>query len=155
MEPGFKYNMFDIQAALGLKQLERMEEMQQNRLRIAARFQEAFGKIDAIDLPQIPDYTTHCWHLYVIRIVPEVLTIDRDRFIEELNQRNVGTSVHFIPVHLMSAYQKRFGCREGDFPNAEKHFDRIISLPLYPTLTDEETQYIIDAVADIVKQYHK
>lgn len=155
VEPGFKYNMFDIQAALGLKQLERMEEMQQNRLRIAARFQEAFGKMDAIDIPWTPDYTAHCWHLYVIRIVPEVLTIDRDRFIEELNQRNVGTSVHFIPVHLMSAYQKRFGYQEGDFPNAEKHFDRIISLPLYPTLTDEETQYIINAVADIVEQYHK
>lgn len=155
VEPGFKYNMFDIQAALGLKQLSRLEEMQEKRLKIAAKFQEAFGKMDAIDPPFVPDYTTHCWHLYVIRIVPELLTIDRDQFIVELNERNVGTSVHFIPVHYMSAYRDRFGYKEGDFPNTEKHFDRIISLPLYPTMTDEETQYVIDAVADIVDKYHK
>ena len=154
-EPGFKYNMFDIQAALGLKQLSRLEEMQDKRLKIAAKFQEAFGKMDAIDPPFVPEYTTHCWHLYVIRIVPELLTIDRDQFIVELNERNVGTSVHFIPVHYMSAYRNRFGCKEGDYPNAEKHFDRIISLPLYPTMTDEETQYVIDAVADIVEKFHK
>lgn len=154
-EPGFKYNMFDIQAALGLKQLSRLEEMQEKRLKIAAKFQEAFGKIDAIDPPFVPEYTTHCWHLYVIRIVPELLTIDRDQFIVELNERNVGTSVHFIPVHYMSAYRNRFGCKEGDYPNTEKHFNRIISLPLYPSMTDEETQYVIDAVADIVEKYHK
>ncbi|HEX3037898.1 MAG TPA: DegT/DnrJ/EryC1/StrS family aminotransferase [Oscillospiraceae bacterium] len=154
-EPGFKYNMFDIQAALGLKQLSRLEEMQEKRLKIAAKFQEAFGKIDAIDPPFVPEYATHCWHLYVIRIVPELLTIDRDQFIVELNERNVGTSVHFIPVHYMSAYRNRFGCKEGDYPNTEKHFDRIISLPLYPSMTDEETQYVIDAVADIVEKFHK
>ncbi len=155
VEPGYKYNMFDLQAALGLKQLERMEEMQQKRLKIAARFQESFGKLDAIEIPQVPEYGLHCWHLYIIRIVPELLDIDRDEFITELNERNVGTSVHFIPVHLMSAYQKQFGYREGDFPNTEKHFERIISLPLYPTLSDEQVGYIIDAVTDLVEKHHK
>ena len=155
IEPGFKYNMFDIQAALGLKQLSRLEDMQKRRLRIAARYQEEFGKMDAVETPFVPDYATHSWHLYVIRIVPELLTIDRDQFIVELNERNVGTSVHFIPVHLMTAYRTRFGYKEGDFPNTEKHFDRIISLPLYPTMTDEETEYIIAAVRDIIAQYHK
>lgn len=155
IEPGFKYNMFDIQAALGLKQLARLEDMQKRRLKIAARYQEEFGKMDAVDTPFVPEYTTHSWHLYVIRIVPELLTIDRDQFIVELNERNVGTSVHFIPVHLMTAYRKRFGYKEGDFPNTEKHFDRIISLPLYPTMTDEETEYIIAAVRDIIEKNHK
>ena len=155
VEPGFKYNMFDIQAALGLKQLERLEDMQARRLKIAARYQEAFGKMDAIDLPVVPDYATHCWHLYILRIVPEKLTIDRDQFIVELNERNVGTSVHFIPVHLMSAYRSRFGCKEGDYPNTEKHFNRIISLPLYPTMTEEETEYVISAVRDIIEKHHK
>ena len=154
-EPGFKYNMFDIQAALGLKQLEHLEDMQHKRLRIAARYQEAFGKCDALDPPFVPDYTTHCWHLYVLRIVPEQLTIDRDRFIEELNARNVGTSVHFIPVTQMSYYQNRYGFKPGDFPNTDKHFDRIISLPLYPTMTDDDAQYVVDAVLDIVEKYHK
>ena len=106
-------------------------------------------------MPEVPEYTTHCWHLYVMRIRPEMLTIDRDQFIVELNERNVGTSVHFIPVHLMSAYRSRFGYQEGDFPNTEKHFDRIISLPLYPTMTDEQVQYVIDAVADIIEKYHR
>ena len=155
IEPGFKYNMFDIQAALGLKQLSRLEDMQKRRLRIAARYQEEFGKMDAVETPFVPDYATHSWHLYVIRIVPELLTIDRDQFIVELNERNIGTSVHFIPVHLMTTYRTRFGYKEGDFPNTEKHFDRIISLPLYPTMTDEETEYIIAAVRDIIAQYHK
>ena len=154
VEPGYKYNMFDIQAALGLVQLSRMEEMQARRLSIAARYQEEFGKIDAVEPPFVPEFTTHCWHLYVLRIVPELLTIDRDQFIVELNERNVGTSVHFIPTHTMTAFRK-LGWKEGDFPMAEKHFERIISLPLYPSMTDEQVQYVIDAVRDIVEKYHK
>lgn len=154
-EPGFKYNMFDIQAAIGLKQLERIDSMQERRIKIAEKYQREFAKIDAIDQPFVPDYAKHSWHLYVIRIVPELLTIDRDRFIEELNLRNVGTSVHFIPVTYMSAYTKRYGFKKGDFPNTEKHFERIISLPLYPTLTEEESDYIIAAVRDIVEKFHK
>ena len=154
VEPGYKYNMFDIQAALGLVQLSRMEEMQTRRLAIAARYQEEFGKIDAVEPPFVPEFTTHCWHLYVLRIVPELLTIDRDQFIVELNERNVGTSVHFIPTHTMTAFRK-LGWKEGDFPMAEKHFERIISLPLYPSMTDEQVQYVIDAVRNIVEKYHK
>ncbi|MDU7339165.1 MAG: DegT/DnrJ/EryC1/StrS family aminotransferase [Clostridium sp.] len=154
-EFGYKNNMFDMQAALGLVQLRRLEEMQEARLKIAARYQEAFGAMDAIEEPFVPEYTTHCWHLYVLRIVPEVLTIDRDQFITELNARNIGTSVHFIPVHNMSAYTKRYGYKPEDFPNTQKHFERCLSLPLYPGLTDEQVQYIIDAVADIAAKYHK
>ena len=154
VEPGYKYNMFDIQAALGLVQLSRMEEMQARRLAIAARYQEEFGKIDAVEPPFVPEFTTHCWHLYVLRIVPELLTIDRDQIIVELNERNVGTSVHFIPTHTMTAFRK-LGWKEGDFPMAEKHFERIISLPLYPSMTDEQVQYVIDAVRNIVEKYHK
>ena len=146
--------MFDIQAALGLVQLSRMEEMQKRRLEIAARYQEEFGKIDAVEPPFVPEFATHCWHLYVLRVLPELLTIDRDQFIVELNERNVGTSVHFIPVHTMTAFRK-LGWKPGDFPMAEKHFERIISLPLYPSMTDEQVQYVIDAVRDIVEQYHK
>ena len=154
-EPGFKYNMFDIQAALGLVQLSRLEEMQKRRLAIAEKYQREFASIDAVEPPFVPDYTTHSWHLYVLRIVPELLSIDRDRFIAELNARNVGTSVHFIPVTDMSAYTKRFGFQKGDFPNTEKHFERIISLPLYPTLSDEEADYVVAAVRDIVEKYHR
>lgn len=99
--------MFDIQAALGLTQLHRLEDMQRARLRIAKLYQEEFSKIDACDPPVVPEYAEHCWHLYVLRIRPEFLTIDRDRFIEELNARNVGTSVHFYsgaPDEHLSRY---------------------------------------------------
>ena len=154
-EPGFKYNMFDIQAALGLVQLSRMGEMQKRRLAIAEKFQREFAKIDAVEPPFVPDYATHSWHLYVLKIVPELLSIDRDRFITELNERNVGTSVHFIPVTDMSAYTKRFGFQKGDFPNTENFFERIISLPLYPTLSDEQADYVVAAVRDIVEKFHK
>ncbi len=154
-EPGFKYNMFDIQAALGLVQLSRLDSMQARRLKIAEKYQREFAKIDAVEPPFVPGYAEHSWHLYVLRIVPELLTIDRDRFIVELNERNVGTSVHFIPVTYMSAYTKRFGFKKGDFPNAEKHFERLISLPLYPTLTEEQSDYVVAAVRDIVEKFHK
>ncbi len=154
-EPGFKYNMFDIQAALGLVQLSRIDSMQERRLKIAEKYQREFAKIDAVEPPFVPEYATHCWHLYILRIVPELLTIDRDRFIVELNERNVGTSVHFIPVTYMSAYTKRFGFKKGDFPNAEKHFERLISLPLYPTLSEEDSDYVVAAVRDIVEKFHK
>ncbi|QNK40393.1 DegT/DnrJ/EryC1/StrS aminotransferase family protein [Caproicibacter fermentans] len=154
-EPGFKYNMFDIQAALGLIQLSRIQEMQAKRIAIAEKYQREFSKIDAVEPPLVPDYATHSWHLYVLRIVPDKLTIDRDRFIVELNERNVGTSVHFIPVTNMSAYTGRFGFQKGDFPNTEKHFERIISLPLYPTLSDEQSDYVVEAVRNIVETYHK
>lgn len=154
-EPGFKYNMFDIQAALGLVQLSRLDSMQACRLKIAEKYQREFAKIDAVEPPFVPEYAEHSWHLYVLRIVPELLTIDRDRFIVELNERNVGTSVHFIPVTHMSAYTKRFGFKKGDFPNAEKHFERLISLPLYPTLTEEQSDYVVAAVRDIVEKFHR
>lgn len=154
VEPGYKYNMFDIQAALGLVQLSRLEEMQKRRLEIAAVYQEEFGKIDAVEPPFVPEFATHCWHLYVLRVLPELLTIDRDQFIVELNERNVGTSVHFIPTHTMTAFRK-LGWKEGDFPMAEKHFERIISLPLYPSMTDEQVQYVVAAVRDIVEKFHK
>ena len=154
-EPGFKYNMFDIQAALGLAQLSRMDDMQARRIKIAEKFQREFAKIDAVEPPFVPDYAAHSWHLYILRIRPEQLTIDRDQFIEELNARNVGTSVHFIPVTAMSAYTKRYGFMPGDFPNSERHFERIVSLPLYPTLTEEESDYIVDAVRDIAEKFHE
>ncbi|MCS7459896.1 DegT/DnrJ/EryC1/StrS family aminotransferase [Paenibacillus doosanensis] len=150
-EPGYKYNMFDLQAALGLKQLERLSEMQERREEIAEIYNEAFKCLDGIEIPKISEYTTnHSWHLYIVKINGEHVNISRDQFITELANRNVGTSVHFIPLHLMSAYRDRYGYKLGDFPIAEKWFENIVSLPLYPTMTNSDVQYVIDAVKDIV-----
>jgi dTDP-4-amino-4,6-dideoxygalactose transaminase len=154
-EVGYKYNMSDLQAALGLVQLRRLKEMQQRRKMIAKMYNEAFRAIAAVETPKIPSYTEHSWHLYVIKIVPEQLKIDRDQFINELNERNVGTSVHFIPVHLMSVYRNKFGYKEGDLVNTERWFNNIVSLPLYSTMKDEDAEYVVSAVKDVVEKYAK
>jgi dTDP-4-amino-4,6-dideoxygalactose transaminase len=154
--PGYKYNMFDLQASLGMIQLERLEEMQKRREHIAKMYNDAFKDVAEIKLPSVSEGTTiHSWHLYIIKIVPERMSIDRNQFIEELNNRNVGASVHFIPVHLMSAYRKLFNYKQGDFPNAEKWFENIISLPLYSSMSDENIEYVIEAVKNIVDCYRK
>lgn len=152
---GFKYNMFDIQAALGLRQLSKIEIMQKRREEIAMAYEKAFDAMPEIIAPKPAPYTKHCWHLYVIRVREELLTIDRDQFIDELSEENIGTSVHFIPVHLMSYYRNNFGYKEGDFPETESYFKNIISLPLYAKMTDEDIEDVIYAIKRIVDKYRK
>ena len=154
-EPGYKYNMFDIQAALALTQLSRMDDMQRRRFEAVAVYEEAFAGVPELILQKTPDYCHHSRHLYVMRIDPQRLTITRDQFIEELKARNVGVSVHFIALHTMSAYQKRFGYRPEDFPKAYAFSESEISLPMYSTLGVENARYVADAVLDVVKKHRK
>lgn len=149
---GYKYNMTDIQAALGLAQLSRLEEMGRRRLSIVQRFNSAFGEFEELILPPDSDQHQHAWHLYLLRIRPERLTIDRDRFITELQEKGVSPSVHFIPLHLMPLYRQLFGYKPGDYPQTEVTSQTEITLPLYPDLTGEEVDYIIDSVSQIVRQ---
>lgn len=153
--PGHKYNMFDIQAALAKTQMNKLAFMQDRRKEIVKKYEEAFSGLDGIKLPPEADYTTHSWHLYVMRLELDKLTIDRDRFIELMAEANIGTSVHFIPVHLMSYYRETYGYKEGDLPVAESYFDTIVSLPLYPKMTDEDVEDVINAVTDIINENHK
>jgi dTDP-4-amino-4,6-dideoxygalactose transaminase len=153
--PGHKYNMFDIQGALAKTQMNKLSFMQDRRKEIVKEYEEAFSKLDGLKLPPEADYTTHSWHLYVVRLELDKLTIDRDKFIELMGEANIGTSVHFIPVHLMSYYRENYGYKEGDLPVAENYFDTIVSLPLYPKMTNEDVQDVINAVTDIVNEYHK
>lgn len=154
-EPGYKYNMFDIQAALALTQLARMDDMQRRRFEAVRVYEEAFADVPELILQKTPDYCHHSRHLYVLRIAPERLTISRDQFIEELKARNVGVSVHFIALHTMSAYVKRFGYKPEDFPKAYAFSESEISLPMYSTLGVENARYVADAVLDIVRRYRK
>ena len=154
-EPGFKYNMFDIQAGLALAQLARMDDMQRRRFEAVDVYEEAFRDVPQLRLQKTPDYCHHSRHLYILRIVPEMLTISRDQFIEELKARNVGVSVHFIALHTMSAYTKRYGYKPEDFPKAYAFSESEISLPMYSTLGREKAQYVADAVLDVVKKYKK
>ncbi|WP_379145987.1 DegT/DnrJ/EryC1/StrS family aminotransferase [Paenibacillus sp. sgz500992] len=155
-EPGYKYNMFDLQAALGLVQLKRMEEMQNKRSDIADLYNNALSKVRGIELPSIEENTTtHSWHLYLIKINSEVVNIDRNQFIQELTERNIGTSVHFIPVHLMSAYRNRYGYKDGDLPLTEDWFENIISIPLYSSMSMEDANSVIEAIKDIVDTFSR
>ena len=116
VRPGFKYNMTDIQAAIGLQQLKRLPEMQVRRREIFAAYNAGFAGLDAIERPTVRPDVEHAWHLYVIRLNLDRLTIDRSRFIEELRVRNIGASVHFIPVHLHPYYRDKYGYVPNDFP---------------------------------------
>lgn len=155
-EPGFKYNMFDLQASLGLIQLERLEEMQSRRSYIANLYNEAFSNLEGVSLPEIESgTTTHAWHLYMILIDEDVLGITRNTFIEKLSALSIGTSVHFIPVHLMTAYKKRFGYENGDLPRTEEWFNKILSLPLYSKMSDDDVEQVIKAVYTVVEEVEK
>ena len=154
-EPGYKYNMFDIQAALALTQMARMDDMQKRRFEAVKVYEEAFRDVPQLRLQKTPAYCHHSRHLYVMRVVPERLTISRDAFIEELKARNIGVSVHFIALHTMSAYVKRFGYKPEDFPKAYAFSESEISLPMYSTLGVPNAEYVADAVLDVVKKYSR
>jgi dTDP-4-amino-4,6-dideoxygalactose transaminase len=147
--------MTDIQAALGLTQLAKLERMQGLRNEIADRFNEEFGKMAELEIPVELDYARHAWHLYIIKLNLETLSIDRDQFIEQLKEEQIGTSVHFIPVPMHPYYKETYGYKQGDFPQAEAIFERIISLPLYPKMSAQDTEDVINAVKRIVERTRK
>lgn len=150
--PGYKDNMTDIQAALGLTQLAKLERMQGLRVEIAVRYNEEFGKLPELEVPVELAYARHAWHLYILKLNLDKLAIDRAQFIEELKAENIGTSVHFIPVHMHPYYRDTYGYQHGDFPVAEATFERIISLPLYPKMTVQDTEDVISAVKRVVER---
>ena len=149
--PGFKYNMPDIQAAIGLHQLKRLEAMQRRRRAIVAQYDEALGELAEVDRPVERPEVESAWHIYLLRLRPERLRIDRGAFIEELRKRNIGTSVHFIPVHEHTYYRERYGWRPEDFPVAHREFERMLSLPLSPAHTDQDVADVIEAVTEVIR----
>jgi dTDP-4-amino-4,6-dideoxygalactose transaminase len=124
--------------------------MQARRRAIAKRYTEAFSRLPELEPPGEAAGTTHAWHLYALRLNLEMLSIDRDQFVGELARRNIGSSVHFIPVHLHPYYRDRYGYQPDDFPVARNEFMRLVSLPLYPTLSEADVEDVIGAVTDIV-----
>lgn len=151
VEAGFKYNMTDIQAAMGLVQLKRLEQMQQRRREVVTRYQQAFATVSEVQIPAERPNVKHAWHLYVLRLNLEQLTIDRARFIEELKARNIGTSVHFIPVHLHPYYRDKYSWKPDTLPIAYREYQRTISLPLHSHLSDEDVDDVIAAVTDVIQ----
>jgi len=148
---GYKNNMTDIQASLGLHQLRRLDEFTAIRQRYAARYDEAFGALPAVSMLTRHSDRNHVYHLYVIQLDPRA-GIERATFAEAMRDRKIGTSVHFIPVHLHPFYAEQFGYRRGDLPVAEAIYDRSMSLPLYPLMSEHDLEDVIAAVADLVQE---
>jgi dTDP-4-amino-4,6-dideoxygalactose transaminase len=154
--PGYKNNMTDVQAAMGLVQLAKLERNIARRAEIARRYTEAFGQIPELNLPpEAREGDRHAHHLYILRLALERLRIDRNRFFEELKARGVGASVHFIPVYHLSYYRDRFGWQPQDYPVTEAFFQSCLSLPCFPRMSDTEVERVIAAVAEIVEAYRR
>jgi dTDP-4-amino-4,6-dideoxygalactose transaminase len=151
--PGFKYNMTDMAAAFGLSQLRKAERFWERRRAIAATYSQAFSELPALESPAAHPWVTHSWHLYVLRLHLDLLSIDRDTFIDEMSVRGIKTSVHFIPLHTFTYYRELYGYQIGAFPVAEREFQRIVSLPIYPAMSDADVADVIGAVTDIVKRH--
>ncbi len=152
---GYKYNMMDIQAVMGLKQLEKVDGFNEIRRNYAKYLTDKLSKIPEIQIPIEKNNLKHVRHLYPIVVKTEMLKIDRNKFIDALNAENIGTSVHFIPLHRHPYYQKTFGYKVGDFPVADYVYERFISLPLYPKITERDLDNVVDAVKKIVEWYRK
>jgi dTDP-4-amino-4,6-dideoxygalactose transaminase len=153
--PGYKYNMTDMAAALGISQLARCEDFLRARLRCKRLYDEGFAAEPAVQTPAARADIEHAWHLYVIRIDPRQLRINRDQMIDLLKQRNIGVAVHFIPLHLHPFYRDTYGYAPADFPNASAAFERIISLPIYPRLTGADIADVVTAVTDVAHEYRR
>jgi dTDP-4-amino-4,6-dideoxygalactose transaminase len=149
MAPGFKYNLTDIAAAIGIHQLRKCEAFHRRRLTIANQYDAAFADLPGLAIPRVEDREGHGWHLYVLQVDAERFGIGRDALIEQLIARNIGVSVHFIPLHVHPYYRDRYGLEPGDFPNAWSAYQRILSLPIYAGMTDDDVRDVIDAVHDI------
>ena len=154
--PGFKYNLTDIASALGLVQLQRGQELLDRRTSIARRYDAAFAGQAALEPPVLrhPDDTC-AWHLYIVRLNLDRLAIDRDRFTRELDARGVGCSVHFIPLHMQPYWRDLYRLTPSMFPVASREFPRVISLPIYPDMTDAMVDRVIEAVLEISSRYRR
>jgi len=153
LQAGYKYNMTDIAAAIGLHQLARSEWLLERRRSIARRYTEAFSQWPELDTPPDPTHVEQAWHLYMLRLRQERLTITRDAFIQGLKQAQIGTSVHFIPLHIHPFYRDTYQLAAGDFPAALQAYQRTISLPIYPGMTDDDVEDVIAAVEQIIVTY--
>jgi len=147
---GLNYKMTDVQSALGLHQLTRLNGFIERRARIVDDYTRRLARLPELVLPKAREEVHHAWHLYPIWLQGERLSIGRDALIEELKARGIGTSVHFIPIHYHPYYQQTLGVKQGDFPNTDRLFAGLLSLPLFPRMTDDDVARVSDAVEEII-----
>ena len=155
VELGFKYNMLDLQAAIGLHQLAKADELRRRRAAIAILYQQLLGDLDGDLLwlpPDAPEGWTHSWHLYVIKLNLDRLTLDRTAFRAALRERNIGTGLHYLSLHVQPFYARELGCRPEDCPEAAWASERVVSLPLFADMTEADAADVAEAVREVLKQ---
>lgn len=156
MLPGYKYNMMDIQAAIGLHQLPKLDRFIQRRTELAEQYQIAFANLPELALPAAAPYPQrHAWHLYTPLVRTELLTIDRDQFMAELKNRNIGSGLHYKAIHHHAWYRENLPVADAELPNASYASERILSLPLFPAMTDSDLQDVVTAVIDVITQFRR
>jgi dTDP-4-amino-4,6-dideoxygalactose transaminase len=151
LDAGYKLNLTDMAAAMGRVQLRRCDSFWQRRCEISDYYSKRLSRLDELQLPpRAPQGSGHAWHLFIVRLRPDLLALERNQFIEELKKLGIGTSVHFIPLHHHPFYARAYGYTSGAFPNADDAFSRCISLPIYPGMTDTEMERVAEAVESVV-----
>lgn len=147
--PGYKYNMTDLAASMGVEQLKKVVGFQKKRQKLAQYYDEALEGLPLILPPSAPEGDLHSWHLYVIRLMDDVL-VSRDEFIQMMADKGIGCSVHFIPLHIQPYWRDTYDLKPNDFPNALYAYERAVSLPLYTKMSDEEAERVVTAVKEIL-----
>jgi dTDP-4-amino-4,6-dideoxygalactose transaminase len=151
--PGYKYNLTDIAAAIGVHQLKRADELHRERTRIADYYSTQLGDMEEVILPRLMPHRLHSWHLYVIRLKVDRLTIDRKAFVEALRELGITTSVHWMPLHMHPYYRDKYGYHPEDFPVAARLYDEVLTLPLFPGMTDEQLDHVVSSVRSTISSH--
>ena len=151
--PGFNYRITDIQSALGISQLKKLDVFIKRRREVVTKYNRAFRGIKEIRIPTEKDYVKSAWHIYPIQLHSDRLRLKREQIFDILRRENIGVQVHYIPLHFQPFYKKQFRYRKGDFPIAEKYYEGALSLPLFPKMTNKEIEYVIGTVKKIISSY--
>ena len=147
---GHNFRITDFQCALGISQMNKLDRFIQRRREIATKYNKAFAEMDGLITPVERNDVQAVYHLYVIQLRTEKLKVGRGEFFNALRAGNIGVNVHYLPVHLHPYYQREFGYKKGDYPKAESYYDRALTLPIFPKMTDDNVEYIIDAVKKLI-----
>jgi len=151
--PGYNFRLTDFQCALGLSQMNRLDGFTRRRQQIAAVYDKAFSEMEEIITPPVGG--GHVYHLYVIQLRTELLSVGRREMFEALRAENIGVQVHYVPLHLQPFYREQFGYKKGDYPIAERYYERAITLPLFPAMSDRDIDDVIHAVKKVIERYRK
>ncbi len=152
---GFRYNLSELHSALGIQQLEKLESFQKRRREIVNIYNKELKSFEEITIPYVKENIKHSWHLYVIQLDLEKLKVDRDFIFKALREENIGVNVHYIPIHYHSYYQKKFGLKKGILPNVEWLFPRLLTIPLFPKMNDNDIYDVINALEKVIKYFRK